>query len=221
MKRKNYDHLIGKRFHFLTVLSVERRYGKRQEEVYLKCRCDCGYVGERLMRNILTGRNKGCGCRSFKIESKYSHVDDKSLMHTWRGIIDRCYNLRSRQYEDYGGRGITVCDRWKNSFENFILDVGEKPSPKHSIDRKDNNGNYEPSNCRWATRKEQMNNTRKQAILTGSMIARSVGLSRQRIHQMYLAKKLDGFIVGRFGNSVIYSPETINFLRERSQSLSW
>jgi len=78
----------------------------------------------------------------------------------------RCLAPTCKHYKNYGGRGIKVCDRWLNSFENFLLDMGRKPSPKHSIDRIDVNGDYEPSNCRWATDGEQMRNIRNNVILT-------------------------------------------------------
>jgi len=77
---------------------------------------------------------------------------------TWHGIKDRCSRPKNRNYHRYGGRGITMCDKWKNSFENFLADMGERPSDQHSIERKDNDGNYEPDNCIWATREDQDNN---------------------------------------------------------------
>jgi hypothetical protein len=84
------------------------------------------------------------------------------LYKTWKGIIQRCTNPDSQGYKHYGGRGISICSRWANNFELFAKDMGKKPSPKHSIDRINNDGNYEPSNCRWADPVTQANNTRVQ-----------------------------------------------------------
>src|SRR5688572_19651257 len=84
----------------------------------------------------------------------------------WKGMIDRCYNPNCRNYANYGGRGIAMCDRWRKSFKAFIEDMGRRPSSLHSLDRKDNSGNYGPENCRWATRSEQQRNTRQNVLLT-------------------------------------------------------
>jgi hypothetical protein len=84
----------------------------------------------------------------------------------WRMMRSRCYDLNDQCYESYGGRGITVCDRWKNDFAAFYADMGDPPSNQHSIDRRNNDGNYEPGNCRWATAKEQANNRRSNIMLT-------------------------------------------------------
>jgi hypothetical protein len=86
----------------------------------------------------------------------------RSEYYAWQNMKQRCLNPRNKYYHYYGARGIKVCDRWLNSFKNFLEDMGRKPSQRHSLDRKNNDGNYEPKNCRWASRKVQMNNTRKQ-----------------------------------------------------------
>ena len=84
----------------------------------------------------------------------------------WADIKARCFNPNNKNYSDYGGRGIGVCDRWKNSFNNFFADMGMKPSPKHSIDRIDNNGDYSAKNCKWSTKAEQENNKRNNRLIT-------------------------------------------------------
>jgi hypothetical protein len=92
------------------------------------------------------------------------HGMSKSYLHNiWRKMKYRCFNTSDAAYNDYGGRGITVCERWR-TFENFYADMGERPGPDYSLDRINNDGNYEPGNCRWATRSEQMLNKRKKKV---------------------------------------------------------
>ncbi len=86
--------------------------------------------------------------------------------NAWRGMLSRCSNRNDAYYRDYGGRGICVCDRWTESFRNFVNDMGPRPSARHSIDRIDNDGDYESVNCRWATKKEQSRNTRRNRLLS-------------------------------------------------------
>lgn len=95
-------------------------------------------------------------------------------------MLSRCTNKNHPSYPDYGGRGIAVCDRWSNSFENFLTDMGERPSAHHSLDRIDVNGIYEPKNCRWALKKEQANNTRRNryVVVDGQRLTRSQYLDR-------------------------------------------
>jgi len=94
------------------------------------------------------------------------NISDTKLYKTFVRIKCRCYNIKDKRYKDYGGRGITVCDEWRNSFEQFAKDMGEPPTKKHSIDRIDNNKGYSKENCRWATPKQQANNTRLTTFIT-------------------------------------------------------
>ncbi len=133
-----------------------------------RCRCDCGIEKIIYPNSLISGRSKSCGCYRSEVSGtiRLRHGDTKSGKRTteiiaWRNMRDRCTNMRRIQWMNYGGRGITVCERWASSFQNFLDDMGRKPTPKHSIDRINNDGDYEPGNCRWATAKEQRHNRRK------------------------------------------------------------
>lgn len=162
---KLFVDLTGRRFGRLTVV---RLAGKARAGYVWNCLCDCGREVDTLRACLTYGSTQSCGCR---------HTDAVRLRHTkhggsskpeyviWENMISRCCHQRSSAFKHYGGRGISVCDRWRN-FGNFYSDMGPRPSPKHSIERRNNNGNYEPENCYWATRKEQMRNTRVNHLVT-------------------------------------------------------
>ena len=134
---------------------------------YWLCRCDCGTEAVVAGHRLVIGKTKSCGC--LKGEKQRTHGLSRTAEHfVWKSMNSRCYRKSDHSFRDYGGRGITVCDRWQGTsgFANFIADMGPRPSPEHSIDRfPDNNGNYEPGNCRWATRLEQGQNKRNNRLI--------------------------------------------------------
>jgi hypothetical protein len=151
--------LRGCRFDRLLV--VERVLQERGSATYgiWDCQCDCGNHIKVLTRDLKAGKSKSCGC--LRKEMATTHGKSRSSTYRiWAGMLQRCINQSNTGYVDYGGRGIMVCDAWKDSFEKFYEDMGPRPSPKHSIDRIDVNGNYSKDNCRWATQTEQRRNMR-------------------------------------------------------------
>jgi hypothetical protein len=145
-------------------------YPSGRSVVRYLCRCDCG--AKLIVRSfsLRSKYTKSCGClrRETTAKNSTTHGQSKALSEyrTWQGMKDRCHNSTNISYKWYGAKGVRVCDRWIHSFENFILDMGRKPSRTHSIDRINPSGNYEPSNCRWATPSEQTKNrsVNKKAI---------------------------------------------------------
>lgn len=166
------------------------------------CRCDCGAVKKVCASSIRGRRVASCGCllkekaRERMVARSLTHGMSSSPEHSiWAAMKSRCHNPKSGGYRNYGGRGIAVCERWINSFENFYSDVGPRPSSNHSIERIDNSRNYEPGNVRWATAKEQARNRRSSAILTFNGISATIaewsektGLTQLQIsHRLRLA----------------------------------
>jgi len=136
----------------------------RAGDAYWMCRCACGVERAVVGKDLRRGGSVSCGCYQAEAVSAALTTHGQSQhspeYQAWRSMLGRCLQKRRGSYPNYGGRGITVCDEWKLSFEAFISHIGPRPSPGHSVDRINNDGNYEPSNVRWATRSQQQQNRR-------------------------------------------------------------
>ena len=131
------------------------------------CLCDCGTTKAIQRIYLQDGRVQSCGCYRRECgQAKRTHGMHGTVEYrAWVGMIQRCTNPRTKSWPRYGERGIVVCDRWRESFVAFYEDMGPRPGPEYSIDRIDNDGNYEPGNCRWATKKQQGRNKRNNRIV--------------------------------------------------------
>lgn len=157
-------NVIGQRFGALIVTAM-------LPKAQILCDCDCGTKNFQTESwSVRHGLTRSCGCRRQRVMSslRYRHGESNNMILTpeyraWCNMITRCYNPKSTHYKYWGGRGITICPRWRESYENFLADLGRKPSRRHSIDRWPNpDGNYEPGNVRWATPSQQRQNQRRQ-----------------------------------------------------------
>lgn len=174
MNAHNFKDMVGLRFGYLTVVSFD---SYRSTAAQWLCKCDCGVEKIVSRQALRRGATKSCGCKTAEMignkltKHGYTRGGRIPREHAiWRGMITRCTNSKRKGYADYGGRGIKVCERWMD-FQNFIADMGPAP-PRYSIDRYPNNdGDYEPGNCRWADAKTQAQNRRKRRFYRAQQVA--------------------------------------------------
>ena len=180
--------MTGKKFGRLTVIGIFAR-SEKNGEIQWSCLCDCGGQTVAFGSSLRQGNKISCGCAANTGEQSIKHgLHGAPGYYSWACMIQRCKNMKSTKWKDYGGRGITVCDRWLR-FENFFEDMGPKP-PGKTLDRIDNSNGYEPDNCRWATPLQQGRNTRRNIILrnngkamTLSQWAEEIGVNYYTLHK--------------------------------------
>src|SRR3990167_3995651 len=152
-----------------TVIACDQVKSKKEGQTWYRCHCVCGTKRSVKATRLVCKKTRSCGCLSVdKLKQRSStHGASRTIEYkSWISMIERCCKPWAIGYGRYGGRGIRVCRRWRNSFENFYSDMGPRTSTNYSIDRIDTDGHYCPDNCRWATRQQQQNNRRDNRLVT-------------------------------------------------------
>jgi len=205
-----FKNLVGERYGRLTVAKFG---GRRNRRSYWVCVCDCGAEVEIRADSIRSGSTTSCGCAQkqavSEANSKHGMCESPEYI-AWTQARYRCGKKDHPNYRNYGGRGISVCDRWQDSFDAFYADMGPRPSDKHSLERVDNDKGYSPENCKWATSKEQGNNKRSCRIIEHEGVslnvtqwAQAVGMCRNTLTgRLNRGKSVDQALFAKVGRRV-------------------
>lgn len=187
-------NIAGKAFGRLTVIEFSRvkQTGSGSTQHFWRCRCECGVEKDVDGGCLRRGTTLSCGCHGRERSTSHG-MSNHPLYQVWLGIKQRCTNPNSECFKDYGARGIAMCSRWLNSFADFYADMGDRPTPSHTVERIENAKGYEPGNCRWATRAEQNENTRQTKLITfdGITLSRSKWARRIGIDRSVLRSRLN------------------------------
>lgn len=224
--KHNFYDITGRIFSRLTVLGFAGVYGRRRYMWF--CECECGTIKLVDKACLTTGNTKSCGCWASEEASKRAKTHGWSkganrhpLYSTWVNIRNRCRLVTDRVFKHYGGRGIKLCQGW-DDFVAFQADMGERPSPKHTVERRDNNQHYScghcdecitngwEANCYWATMQEQANNTRRNRVLTYQGRTQTLAMWCRELHLSY-GKVLERL---RAGKTVEFAFESPNYVRQ-------
>ena len=181
-------NISGNKYGYLTAISFA---GRIKSKYMWAFRCDCGNEVVLGSDAVKRGGTSSCGCKHGELisKAKTKHgFTEHPLFSIYLGIIARCEHPQRKEYKNYGGRGIKICPEWRNDFLRFVKDVGERPSDAHELDRENNNGNYEPSNVRWVTHKENQQN-RRGVILNSDVVF----IARKMFNRGFNAKNISDF----------------------------
>lgn len=195
--------ITGQKFGRLTVMVYT--HSNKDKKACFDCQCECGNIANVSGKSLRNGNTKSCGClRNERIKAlNTTHgacsVGKTKMYFIWRAMICRCTNPKNKNFHQYGGRGITVCDEWLHDYARFLNDIGERPTDKHTLDRKENHLGYSKENCRWASMEEQQNNKRTNRLFiinghqyTASQVAKTFQVEHiyQRLHRGWSIEKI-------------------------------